>query len=274
LLAERRAFFPPGELAEEVRRAVERATGAGERIDYLCFVPDGEPTLDENLGRVIHLLRPLKIDVAVITNGSLLFREDVRKELSDADWVSVKVDAVREDVWRVVNRPHRRLALDRVLGGVRRFAEEYRGRLVTETMLVRGRNDDPDALEELARFLAGIGPAVAYLGVPTRPPAQAGVHGPDEATLTRAWLTLDRRLDRVELLTGYEGDDFSSTGSVVEDILAITAVHPMREQAVRALLERRGADASVVRALLEAGELVETEHDGHAYYVRGAGRSA
>ena len=66
----------------------------GEPIDYLTIVSDGEPTLDANLGRMIELLRPLGIKIAVITNASLIWREDVRSELKKADWVSLKVDSV------------------------------------------------------------------------------------------------------------------------------------------------------------------------------------
>lgn len=85
--------------------------GDDERIDYLTFVPDGEPTLDLDLGREISLLRTLDIPIGVITNSSLIWREDVREELARADWVSLKVDAVREPVWRKINRPHRALEL-------------------------------------------------------------------------------------------------------------------------------------------------------------------
>ena len=266
---ERRAFYPPEELAAEVRGVVDRVTEAGERIDYLSFVPDGEPTLDVNLGREVALLRPLGIDVAVISNGSLLSRPDVRSELTEADWVSVKVDAVRRDVWRRVNRPHGKLDLEEILEGMLRFAAGYEGRLVTETMLVRGLNDDVALLEELADFLAELGPAVSYLSVPTRPPAEDWVRAPDEEALARAWHVLARRLDSVELMTGYEGDAFTSSGRIEEDLLAITSVHPMRERAVRALLTRTGTDWSVILSLLDQGKLVETRYAGHTYFVRG-----
>ena len=109
---------------------------------------------------------------------------------------------------------------------------------------------------------------MAYLGVPTRPPAVADVRAPDEVALGRAWHILSRRLDTVELLTGYEGDDFAGRGRPDEDLLAITSVHPMREDAVRALLSRSGGDWSVVVDLLRRGALVETNYAGHAYYLR------
>jgi len=106
------AFYPEDDIVAHVQRKVSAARAAGEEIDYLTFVPDGEPALDISLLGAIERLKPLGIKIAVISNGSLLWRTDVRAALAQADWVSVKVDAVRADVWRRINRPHRSLWLD------------------------------------------------------------------------------------------------------------------------------------------------------------------
>ena len=102
---ERRPYYSPQEIYDEVKEKVERSKSQGLAIDYLTFVPDGEPTLDINLGREIDMLRSLGIRIAVISNASLIWDERVREELSKADWVSVKVDAVEEQIWRHMDRP-------------------------------------------------------------------------------------------------------------------------------------------------------------------------
>jgi wyosine [tRNA(Phe)-imidazoG37] synthetase (radical SAM superfamily) len=91
---QRQAFYEPGEIWSAVSDKVEKVRETGEAIDYMAFVPDGEPTLDINLGREIELLKRLSLPVAVITNASLIWRQDVRTDLMAADWVSLKVDAV------------------------------------------------------------------------------------------------------------------------------------------------------------------------------------
>ena len=101
----REAFYDPDELVRAVRDRVNELRSKGERIDYLTFIPDGEPTLDLNLGKEISALKDLGIPIAVITNASLIFREEVQEELSQADWVSLKVDAAREATWKRINRP-------------------------------------------------------------------------------------------------------------------------------------------------------------------------
>ena len=268
----RREFLSPQEVSEAAASHVSRVRERGEEIDYLTIVPDGEPTLDVQLGETIRALRPLGFPVAVISNGSLVWDPEVRGDLAEADWVSLKVDAVDEPVWRRVNRPHPDLDLHEVLDGVARFAGEYAGELCSETMLVAGVNDREESVDAVAGFLSGLPLATAYLAVPTRPPASGDALPPDESVVTSAYRAFERRLPRVELLVGYEGDAFAASGDPASDLLAITAVHPMRASAVEALLARTGASWRVVDGLVESGELVGVEHGGERFYVRSFAR--
>jgi wyosine [tRNA(Phe)-imidazoG37] synthetase (radical SAM superfamily) len=265
---ERRAFYEPDKILQAVQDKIEKAKDAGESIDYLTFVPDGEPTLDVNLGREIELLRPLGTKIAVITNGSLIWREDVRESLMKADWVSLKMDSAREEVWHRINRPHGSLQLTSILDGALEFAKAFNGELATETMLVEGVNDGDDHIREVADFLAYLRPATAYLAIPTRPPAEEWVHPPAEEAINRAYQILSGRIDQVEYLIGYEGNAFAFTGNVEEDLLSITAVHPMREDAVSEFLTRAGADWPIVRELIEQDRLIEIEYEGKRFYMR------
>lgn len=265
---EPRPVYPPERLAAAVADHVGRVRARGERIDHLTFVPDGEPTLDANLGREIELLRPLGIPVAVISNGSLAWRPEVAAALRAADWVSVKVDSVDEAVWRRVNRPPSGLALSQILDGIRALARDFPGRLVSEVMLVEGLNDGAGAIVRVGDFLREAGIGTAYVSIPTRPPAEPGVRGPDEAVVARAHRILAERVPHVEHLIGYEGDAFAASGDARADLLAITAVHPLRESAVDDLLRRSGAGREIVRRLVDEGLLTAVEHGGSRFYVR------
>ena len=88
---ERKSFYKPEEVVQGVETKIREAKERGEPVDYLTFVPDGEPTLDINLGNEIELLKPLGIKIAVISNASLIWQEQVRDDLRKADWVSLKV---------------------------------------------------------------------------------------------------------------------------------------------------------------------------------------
>jgi wyosine [tRNA(Phe)-imidazoG37] synthetase (radical SAM superfamily) len=139
---------------------------------------------------------------------------------------------------------------------------------VTETMLVAGVNDGEEHLREVAGFLGRLCPDTAYLAVPTRPPAERWVRAPDEESLNRAYQILSEKVGQTEYLIGYEGDAFAFTGDVEEDLLSITAVHPMREDAVSTFLARAGAKWEAIRRLVAEGQLTEAEYGGHAFYLR------
>lgn len=265
---ERRAFYEPGTIVQAVRDKVATVRESGQPIDYLTFVSDGEPTLDIHLGHQIELLRSLGIKIAVITNASLLWRDDVRQDLMKADWVSLKVDSTCEQAWRSVNRPHPGLQLTSILDGMLEFAQAYRGELTTETMLVEGVTDQEGDVEQVADFLGHLQPAKGYLSIPTRPPAERWVRPPAEQEINRSYQILAERVDTVEYLIDYEGNSFGLTGDVEEELLSITAVHPMREEAVRELLRKGDADWSAVRRLIAQRRLIETDYLDTKYYTR------
>jgi wyosine [tRNA(Phe)-imidazoG37] synthetase (radical SAM superfamily) len=231
-------------------------------------VPDGEPTLDVNLGKEIGLLKGLGIPIAVITNGALVYRDDVKEDLRKADWVCFKVDAVSERMWRKINRPHQDLDLKIVLGGMKDFATGFAGTLTTQTMLIKGHNDTSEEIAGLAEFTRDLGPAITYLSVPTRPPALAWVEPAGAEVLNSAYQKFAAQGIAVELITGHEEGPFAASGDTERDILGITSVHPMREDSVRELLEQAGKDWSVIRGMLNDGLLLEVEYMGNRFYLR------
>jgi wyosine [tRNA(Phe)-imidazoG37] synthetase (radical SAM superfamily) len=268
LNCERRAFFDPDDLAREVTEKVTELRKRGTRIDYLSFVPDGEPTLDINLGEHIERLKPLKIKIAVITNSSLITLEDVRADLQKADLVSLKVDAASKGAWIKVNRPHRSLDLSAILQGMLEFRANFSGEVLTETMLLKGKNDTPEEIERIAHFLTSLRAQKSYIAVPTRPPAVKGVTPASDHILNLAYQTFKEALPHVEYLIGVGGTDFGFGGNVEEDLLSITSVHPMREHAVRDYLIKAGADWDVITDLIEKGSLTEVEYQGEKFYLR------
>ena len=265
---QRRAFYPPEEVAAAVQERLRAAYAQGQGVDYITVVPDGEPTLDLHLGRLLTLLKRLGVPVAVITSGSLLWQDEVRSALCLADWVSLKADAAGEGPWRRVDRPHRALRLSQILRGMAAFREQFGAFLATETMLVWGANDSAKELEAIADLVASLRPDTAYIAVPVRPPAESWVLPAAEGALLALHAALSARGVRAELLTGYEGNAFSASGDAKADLLSITAVHPMRRDAVEELLRRDGADWGLVHELLGSGILVELEYGQERFYLR------
>ena len=261
-------FYSPSQIFIEVQEKVEKSREKGESIDYLTFVPDGEPTLDINLGQEIQLIKSLGVKIAVISNASLLEQEQVRENLKEADLVSLKVDSTEEEIWRKVNRPHRNLHLGSLLEGILEFAGTFKGKMITETMLIKDINDDSQHLKKVADFLAQLKPNRSYLSLPIRPPAERWVQTPSEEVVNQSYHLFKEKVDQVECLIGYEGNAFAFTGNAEEDLLSITSVHPMREEALRDFLRRAKSDWSTIPKLINKGQLVETEYKGNKFYIR------
>ncbi len=204
-----------------------------------------------NLGKEIDLLKPLGIKIAVITNSSLLWDEDVRKDLMNADWVSIKIDTVDEKIWHKIDRPNGKLDLQKILSGIKTFATEFKGILVTETMLVKGINDNVESIESTAELIKQLNPDKAYILVPTRPPAENFVVAPDEEKLNMAYQVFNSCINTVELLTGSEGTDFSYSSDAEKELLSILSVHPMRKDAVEKFLSKAKSDWNLIENLID-----------------------
>jgi wyosine [tRNA(Phe)-imidazoG37] synthetase (radical SAM superfamily) len=214
-------------------------------------------------------LKETGIPVAVISNASLISKADVRKALHVADWVSLKIDVLSQDLWKRIDRPHPSLDHDDILAGMEEFASFYKGTLCSETMLVKGLNDGPAELEKVARFLStSLNPSKAYISVPTRPPAVSWVQMPDAETVAIAYAIFAEQGIDTETLTGYEGNAFVVTDDPIEEILNITAVHPMRSDAVKEVLRRKGSDEKNIDRLVSEGKIRRVQYGDWVYYVR------
>lgn len=264
----RREYYPVSQIVDEVEVAIARTAERDRSIDFLTLVPDGEPTLDLNLGVLIRELKRFQIPLAVITNSSLIDRPDVQDELMLADWVSVKVDALEEESWRRINRPHQSLSLRTILTGILTFRKKFTGELVTETMLVSGINDNEESILSLNGFLAELQPFKSYLSIPTRPPVENWVRQPDAEALQEILQVIERRNSFFDLLFESEVDDFVSTGNLVEDVLGITAVHPFRESALRKLVAEANGDWNLIESLIMSGQLFRITYRGDHFYIR------
>lgn len=260
-------FFDPEVIFTEVQKHLDNLQEA-DRPDYLTFVANGEPTLDINLGKSIAKLKTFNIPIAVITNASLLADKQVRDDLKLADWVSVKVDANNEDTWEAINRPFGSLDFKEHVKGLLQFSAEYKGKLVTETMLVQGINDSTAILNQTAGLIAQLKPSVAYISIPTRPPALSWVKPPDETVINEAWQIFSDVGLNTELILGFEGINTGYTGNAMEDIINICTVHPIREDTMQELLRKDNADHTILTTLIHGEYIQQVTYGSNKFYIR------
>ena len=227
LVNERVEYFPPKDILAEVEKSL--ASHKPGEIDWVTFVGSGETTLHASIGWLIREVKALTdLPVAVITNGSLLYKPEMRKELSFADAVLPSLDAGDPDLYRRVNRPYPALTFERLLDGLIAFRENYQGNLWVEVMLVRDLNDSEEALRGIASALERIQPDEIHIVQPTRPPVETWVQPPDEEGIMRAIAILG---DVAQVVHPQEGSfDLSGSESIVDAIIGIITRHPMSEE--------------------------------------------
>lgn len=266
---EREEFYTVKELQEKLEKTLADLDERKEELDYITFVADGEPTLDKNLGKSLKMIKELTgIKTAVISNASLIAQKEIRDELKEADWVSLKCDAVSEEIWKKVDRPYGKLDISKIKEGMKKFSKEFKGKFLTETMLVKGINDKREELEKIAEFIAKLDTDSSYVAIPTRPPAEENVEGPSAEKINMAVQIFKEKGINTEYLIGYEGNEFSSTGNLREDLLNITSVHPLKEEAVAELVKKCDSSWEKVKELIEEKKIVKTSFKGENYYVR------
>jgi wyosine [tRNA(Phe)-imidazoG37] synthetase (radical SAM superfamily)/predicted Fe-Mo cluster-binding NifX family protein len=228
-----RNVIPAQEIIDQVREDLQRLAPA--HIDWVTFVGSGETCLYPRLGRLIAEVRDLSpLPIAVITNGSLLYRPEVRKALLAADAVLPSLDAGAAALRRRINRPHPVCTFQRHVEGLVTFRRQFKGRLWLETMLVAEVNDSEQALADIAAVAARIEPDEIHIGVPTRPPAENWVRPPGREALSRAL----EILGSTARVIAPSDSDFELVCDPVEEVLRIISRHPMREEELERSLSR------------------------------------
>jgi wyosine [tRNA(Phe)-imidazoG37] synthetase (radical SAM superfamily) len=272
LTFERREFWPPEEIVDEVRSMLD---APHSRIDWITLIGSGEPTLHSGLGEMIRRVKALTdIPVAVITNGSLLWREDVRSELLAADAVLPSLDAGSEGLYLRINRPYREASYSRLILGLQAFRHEYRGKLWLEVMLVKGLNDGLADLQDLANVQQQLRPDAIHLNVPTRPPAEAWVRHTNPEGLDRA----RRILGSSAVTFGPSSDDFDlgSDLSTAEALLAVITRHPMSEEELEAAFRHRNSQQATcaLARLVAEGRVHPVIRHGKRFWTAASGTYA
>jgi len=149
-----------------VKKVIEELNALPDtNIDYITFSGRGEPTLAQNLGEAIKAVKLIRKErIAVLTNGSLIGREDVRNKLALADLVVIKLDAHSAESLKEINRPAREIEFSNILEGIKIFRKNYMGRLALQIMFMGNK----DNVDEYAYLSNCIGPDEIEVNTPLR----------------------------------------------------------------------------------------------------------
>jgi wyosine [tRNA(Phe)-imidazoG37] synthetase (radical SAM superfamily) len=165
---ERKEWVPIDEMIASLRDRLSASP------DHVTLSGSGEPTLHCRIGEVIDRIKGMTdVPVAVLTNGSLLWQEEVRRQLLNADVVIPSLDAANDAVFRRVNRPHDGISFEEMVLGLLSFRQEFRGELWLEVFLLAGSTAADAHVASLAEIARQIGPSRIQLNTVTRPAVES-----------------------------------------------------------------------------------------------------
>lgn len=218
---ERQAYISLDNIISELKEAL----GQNQKVDYITLSGSGEPTLNVDLGKIVTAIKETTdIPVAVLTNTTLLHLESVRDELRAADLVVPSLDAVSQEIFCKINRPHPQLNVSQMISGLKRFRKVFSGQLWLEIMLVKGLNDLPEEVSKIKRVISSIEFDKIQLNTTVRPAADKGIE-----PLTNEELTNLKELlgEKCEVIAGFKGDQHTIKTNIPEKIINIISRRPL-----------------------------------------------
>ena len=254
---ERKAWVPTAAVLAEF----DRWAGGGPRADFVTLSGSGEPTMHAEFGAVLrHVRATAKFKTALLSNGSLLFLPEVRRDAALADVVKVTLSAWDEASFRKIHRPAAGATFARLLEGERALREEFRGQLWVEVMLLPAYNDAPEQVRAIAELVKSLRADAVHLNTTTRP-ALAGVEVP---RVPEAWLrTVAPWFSPVAEIPSFSGKAAPPEAMSDAAWMELLARHPI---ALEALAASSGTEVAALERrlapLVAAGKLAFEVHHG------------
>lgn len=240
---------------------------AGGTADIITLSGSGEPTLNAEVGEVIAWLkRHAEIPVGVLTNGSLLWQDEVRRDVAQADLLIPSLDAARAPEFTRVNRPCPGLELPQIVEGLVAARRDCSGELWLEVMLVAGYNDSDEDLQALRETIERIDPGRVQINTVLRPPAEQDARPLSAEGLVLAQEALGAKAEIVAPLDGSALGEDGPQGTL-DDVRALLRRRPCTLADVAAGLGvHRNEAAKYVAKLAADDEISAVARDGQIYY--------
>lgn len=257
LTAERQVYFPAEEVTEELRCYLKE----NPNVDFITYSGMGEPTLHSKLGEISRYIKEEfgQYKLALITNGTLFYRDDVRRDAMFADLVMPSLDAVSNLVFNKVNKPESSLNNEKIIDGLCEFKREYKGQMWLEFFVVPGINDSVSELKLMKEAIVKINPDRLQLNSLDRPSPGNNVVIADRNYLEK----LKDYFSDTGILTEVISRIPQKNGVVEEEILKLLG---NKDVAIEEIKNKFNACEDIISGLTLAGKIEMTEKDGVSFY--------
>jgi wyosine [tRNA(Phe)-imidazoG37] synthetase (radical SAM superfamily) len=158
---------------EEIFRELKGFLEKNPEPDVITITSNGEPTLYPYLDSLVTMVNSIKNSskTLILSNGSTIYKKEIQKTLKKFDIVKISLDAVSQQIFKKIDRPHSSISLEKILKGLKRFREDFEGKLVIEILVVKYVNDKEEHIKEIGDVLKDIKPDRIDIGTVDRPPA-------------------------------------------------------------------------------------------------------
>jgi wyosine [tRNA(Phe)-imidazoG37] synthetase (radical SAM superfamily) len=257
-----RAFVPVDRVVEELKERLSET-----EPDTITLSGSGEPTLHSRIGEVIEAVKEMtEIKVAVLSNGSLFWRKEIRESILKADIILPTVSTASESTFQKIHRPHEKLNIKNIIEGLKRLRQEYSGQLYLEVMILAGINDTGEEVDGLKDVIQQISPEKIQINTVVRPPADP-----------RARSVEDSRLEVIREVLGKDAEIVAGTPVKVPQgkggprrnaLLEMVRRRPLGPLDIAKALRISPKEAeALVEDLVKMGYIKKQEHLGKLYYV-------
>ena len=210
---------------EPILAELQEIVNEGQKTDFITIAGSGEPTLNCQLGKLIEGIKKITdIPVAVLTNGTLFYKEEVRADCSKADVVMPSLDAGDSDTFHRVNRPNRDINIENHIFGLSKFRKEFSGQIWLEVFLVEGFNTEPNQIIKIKKAIECIMPDKIHLNTAVRPTAEPNLKRLNVEQLQVIAAQLGPNCEIIPEVSKHQHDNFFEKKAV--DVLSILKRRP------------------------------------------------
>ena len=258
----RKPYVPARKILDQVDKALRE----GARPDYITLAGSGEPTLNTEIGVLIHEIKKLtKIPVTVLTNSSLLGNRQVRESIMEADAVLPSLDAYNEEGFKAINRPHEEISFEAMVEGLITFRKEYGGEIWLEIFVLDGINaSEPDAIQ-FKHWIEKVNPQKVHINTAVRPTAEPYAQHVSQEQMTSFCKILG---EKAEVIAPFSGSKRHEKETNIErELLNLLARRPCTLEDISSGLNIRKGDAlKCLEPLVKIRAVESVKKGGKIFY--------
>jgi wyosine [tRNA(Phe)-imidazoG37] synthetase (radical SAM superfamily) len=259
---EPKAFVPVREVVAEIKRKILKNVP-----DAITLAGSGEPTLYSEIDQVIASIKKMtKIKVALLTNGALFWKEEIRQRVLKADIIMPTLSSAFDHTFREIHRPHPGLDLATIINGLKMLRQDYKGQIFLEVIFLAGVNDTKKEVEALKNLVEQISPEKIHLNTVVRPPADSKA------------ISLDRKkLEEINLIFGEKSEIVAEVPikiktrkeeHLINSLLDMVKRRPLKQiDIVNALGLSTDETEDLIKSLLIKGYIRRQSHSGDIYFL-------